>query len=386
MKFLATVFFVLALLHCFSINALKKEFRRLKKDHPRADRWWALLSPATEIETAVALWALGLLVVQTTLTGWATTHAFLLSLNFREIFILFVILCFSSSPALFLPLQWLTRRISKRFAKKEVFAFYFLTLGVWPLLGSVISEPAAMVLVALLIERHELLIGVSHRLRYLTLAILFVNISVGGTLSSFAAPPVLLAAPLWGWDSRFMFTHFGWKACSAVWLNTAGVLWLCRKELRKQVLPPLAQLLAQQERHSLRFSLLQVRLSFNVALFLAALLILGKPQSWWLQLIFDAATPDWQLFLGSTLLTSIIDNAALTTLATQVPELQPAAQYAVMAGAVTGGGLTLLANAPNLMGFEILARHFQPQGLGVVELLKASLLPTLLTMACFWLL
>jgi hypothetical protein len=44
-------------------------------------------------------------------------------------------------------------------------------------------------------------------------------VSIGGTLTSYAAPPVLMLASAWQWDSGFMLAHFGWKAAVAVLVN-----------------------------------------------------------------------------------------------------------------------------------------------------------------------
>ncbi len=73
--------------------------------------------------------------------------------------------------------------------------------------------------------------GISTRLKYVTLGVLFVNISIGGTMTSFAAPPVLMVAGKWGWDTTFMFTTFGWKAAIGVLVNALAVTFLFRHEL-----------------------------------------------------------------------------------------------------------------------------------------------------------
>ena len=47
-----------------------------------------------------------------------------------------------------------------------------------------------------------------------------MNISIGGTLTHFAAPPVLMVARPWEWDTVFMFGHFGWRAALAIVVST----------------------------------------------------------------------------------------------------------------------------------------------------------------------
>jgi hypothetical protein len=101
-----------------------------------------------------------------------------------------------------------------------------------------------------------------------------------------------------------------------------------------------------------------------------------------------ATTPPWPrlpLFLGATLLTAFNDNAAITYLATLVPDFTDALKYAVVAGAVTGGGLTVIANAPNPAGQTILQRFF-PDGVSPVGLLLGALPPTVVMSGCFLLL
>ena len=76
------------------------------------------------------------------------------------------------------------------------------------------------------------------RLKYATLGLLFVNVSIGGTLTHFAAPPVLMVARPWGWDTAFMLAHFGWRAALAIAISTAGGYLLFRREFAALGLRP----------------------------------------------------------------------------------------------------------------------------------------------------
>jgi Na+/H+ antiporter NhaD/arsenite permease-like protein len=119
-----------------------------------------------------------------------------------------------------------------------------------------------------------------------------------------------------------------------------------------------------------------------VGFFLAGLVVHGGLQGWWISPVLQSLNEP-SLFLGSALLTAFNDNAAITYLATLVPNFSEALKYAVVAGAVTGGGLTVIANAPNPAGQAILNRYF-PDGVLPGGLLLGALLPTLVVGACFW--
>src|SRR5262249_4570834 len=121
-----------------------------------------------------------------------------------------------------------------------------------------------------------------------------------------------------------------------------------------------------------------------VGFFLAGLVIHGGVQGWWIAPVL-ASLSELPLFFGAVLLTAFNDNALITYLATLVPNLSEAMRYAVVAGAVTGGGLTVIANAPNPAGQAILGRCFEA-GISPIGLLAGALIPTAIVGACFLLL
>ena len=88
------------------------------------------------------------------------------------------------------------------------------------------------------------------------------------------------------------------------------------------------------------------------------------------------------LFVGATLLTSFNDNALITYLGTLVPDLSDTLRYAVVAGAVTGGGLTVIANAPNPAGQALLAGCFGGT-VSPLKLLAGAVIPTLIAAILF---
>ena len=90
-----------------------------------------------------------------------------------------------------------------------------------------------------------------------------------------------------------------------------------------------------------------------VGFFLAGLVVLGGMQQWWLRPIVEGLEP-LVLFFGALGLTAITDNAALTYLGSLIDGISDASKYMLVAGAVAGGGLTVIANAPNPAGVALL--------------------------------
>ncbi|HEY9509953.1 MAG TPA: putative Na+/H+ antiporter, partial [Verrucomicrobiae bacterium] len=129
--------------------------------------------------------------------------------------------------------EMLISMVSRLIPARGSVAFYIAALVLGPLLGSFITEPAAMTLLALLLKRRYFDRGISRKLAYATLGLLFVNVSIGGTLTHFAAPPVLMVASKWNWGFAFMFEHFGWRAVCACAVSTGIVAATFWKELSR---------------------------------------------------------------------------------------------------------------------------------------------------------
>jgi hypothetical protein len=130
-------------------------------------------------------------------------------------------------------------------------------------------------------------------------------------------------------------------------------------------------------------SRLLLREALLVAFFLAGLVVLGGLQGWWLQDLLSGLSPT-ALYLISMSLTAITDNAAITYLGSLVEGTDAAFRYALVTGAVTGGGLTVIANAPNPAGYALLKGCFPGKSISAVGLLLAALLPTLMAVIAFW--
>ncbi len=405
--------FAVALLHTFST----KYFERLSHTRPAHAGLWHLLG---EVEVVFGFWAFVLMVVMFAVEGKATATHYLDTRNFTEPLFVFAIMVSAASKPILQAAGWVTRALARALPLAPGWSFTLVVLTVVPLMGSFITEPAAMTLAALLLRDGLYNQPISSRLKYAVLGVLFVNVSIGGTLTPYAAPPVLMVASAWGWDLAFMFLHFGDKAALAVLINATGLVLLFRQELK--ALPPLAPPAEAQPpllvtgihlaflagivvfaHHPAVFlSLFMLFLGFTaayeryqsplilregllVAFFLAGLVVLGGQQQWWLEpllLKMDANA----VFFGATALTAITDNAALTYLGSLVQGLSDEFKYALVAGAVTGGGLTIIANAPNPAGASILKGQFEDQSIHAGGLFLAALGPTVVALLCFKLL
>jgi Na+/H+ antiporter NhaD/arsenite permease-like protein len=119
-----------------------------------------------------------------------------------------------------------------------------------------------------------------------------------------------------------------------------------------------------------------------VAFFLAGLVVLGGMQQWWLQPILENMSTT-VVYYGATALTAITDNAALTYLGSLVEGTSEEFKYALVAGALTGGGLTVIANAPNPAGMSILREHFPDGSVSPLWLFLAALPPTIVAIIAF---
>jgi hypothetical protein len=406
----ATVLFAVALVHTFSTGI----FKRLEKAVPRHAGVWHLLA---EVEVVFGFWAMVFVLALALIEGTEAATHYVDTRNYTEPMFVFVIMVIAGTRPILQTAMSAIRVLARAVPLPGSMGTYLVVLTVVPLLGSFITEPAAMTLAALVLAHSLFSRGISIRLKYATLGVLFVNVSIGGVLTNFAAPPVLMVASTWGWDLPFMFGTFGWKAALAVFVNGLGATLLFRHELgrlqpavgplTKRVPVPLVAahvlflvgvvmfahhpavfmgifllflgIAKAYERHQ---DQLILREGLLVGFFLAGLVTLGGMQEWWLQSLLTRMTAD-QVYFGAMALTAFTDNAALTYLGSLVEGLTDAFKYALVAGAVTGGGLTIIANAPNPAGASILKQHFDRETISPLGLVAGALIPTVVAAAAF---
>jgi hypothetical protein len=435
---IATVIFVLAILHTFAAARFASLAHRVQHRHDearRADGRPPLPSPRAEalhflgeIEVVFGLWAVVLLVALTSYAGWETAQHYLSeTVNYTEpLFVVVIMSLAATRPVVGFAEAALRRVASAGGATPAAWWGAILTIG--PVLGSFITEPAAMTICALLLARQFYDLQPSTNLKYATLGLLFVNVSIGGTLTHFAAPPVLMVARPWGWDISFMAANFGWRAVIAIGLSTAIYSILFRREFRSLAarspvvdvdlpddatagtllpVPPwvvavhlafMAWTVVNAHYPPLFVggflffvgfvrvtapyqSRVELKTPLLVGFFLAGLVIHGGLQAWWIAPVLRRLAEE-PLFVGATALTALNDNALITYLATLVPNLADPLKLAVVQGAVVGGGLTVIANAPNPAGQALLGRFFGG-AISPVGLLAGALLPTVVAALVF---
>lgn len=405
LEILSTVLFGLAILHTFSV----KRFQHLAKKYKEGSVGENLFHLLGEIEVVFGIWA-GIFILYFLLSqGTQAGIEYLNSRNFTEPLFVFVIMAVCSTRPILDVAEKLVIGVSNLLPLPKGLSFYLVALILTPLLGSFITEPAAMTITALLLLDQVYKKGISDKLKYATLGLLFVNISIGGTLTPYAAPPVLMVAATWGWDLSFMLTHFGFKSTFSIFISSITIAMMFRREisqikiqtLRGHKIPLWVSILhllfligiVLSAHHPVLFmglflfflglftvtneyqAELKLKESLLVGFFLAGLVVIGGPQRWWLEPLLSSLN-DLTLYFGAMALTAVTDNAALTYLGSLVPGLSDAAKYALVSGSVIGGGLTVIANAPNPAGYGILNSSFGNEGISPLRLFVSALFPT----------
>lgn len=408
-ELIAAILFLTAIIHTFST----KYFEHLAHTNPK---YSGLLHLLGEVEVVFGFWAMILVIFMIGFEGKDNAVDYIDSRNFTEPMFVFVIMVIAATRPILQCSQQLILMIAKVMPIKKEIAIYSLLLGLVPLLGSFITEPAAMTLAALLLGNNYFGKNVSNKFKYATLGVLFVNISIGGTLTPYAAPPVLMVSNTWNWDLWFMISNFGWRSTIAVIINTIAIVFIFRKsfdqitfKVTNEAKVPLMIIfihifflinvvffahhpaifmalflffLGYTSAYKQHQNPLILNEALLVAFFLAGLVVLGAMQQWWIKPILismDSTT----VYYGATVLTAFTDNAALTYLGSLVDGLTDEFKIALVAGAVTGGGLTVIANAPNPAGISILREYFSEKSVNPLGLLIAAIPPTLIAIIAF---
>lgn len=452
----ATIIFICAILHTFVATKFIKLAHKYEHEHEHAlgkkrdaeqlgEKSEEAKDPVSfkatlchflgEVEAIFGIWLVPLIVAIIFMKDWSHVLYYIDHRNYSEPVFVIIIMCIASTKPVIKLAEFLSSKVAA-LGKGKPSAWWFAILTIVPLLGSFITEPAAMTIAATLLALKFYTLKPSNKFKYATLGALFVNVSVGGTLTHFAAPPVVMVASKWEIDTLYMLEHFGWKSAAAILVTNLMYFLIFKKEFKaidKQAEaakvhndrrdlheesvpgwitavhiafmgwtvfnlhhPPLVlggflfflAFVVATEHFQYQVGL---RGPLLVGFFLAALVTHGGFQSWWLAPILSGLG-ELPLYFGATILTAFNDNAAITYLASLVPAFDPhvavdhvkahALQYAVLTGAVTGGGLTVIANAPNPAGQSILNKYYE-DGISPLGLMLGALPPTIIVIIMF---
>ena len=431
---ISLIIFILAIIHTLSVYKVhewakkleEKELPQRKGTTQERSFWCHILYFLAEIEIVFALWAIPLFIAMGCYYNWTISFEYINTRDYTEPLFVVVILAMASTRPIVHTAEKLIGWIAKGLGG-SLSAWWFVLLTIGPLLGSFITEAAAMALCALLLSEKFYQYYPSKKLSYATLGLLFVNISVGGILTDFASPAVLILSHCWNWSIQDIFFNFGWKAALGIFISNSLYWLFFRKELIHMHVKQKAAQVYQEftskpkedpiplwvtcihmlfmfwivvvsqypaifiatflffigfhqatraHQHSI-----QIARPLLVGLFLAGLIIHGGLQGWWVVSILEDLNP-LSVMGVAIAMTGFNDNAAIYYLTTLIPNWGEAFKYAVFTGVIAGGGLTVIANAPNPAGYAILRKHFD--GIKPLNLLLAALIPTLILYAIFY--
>lgn len=431
----ALFLFVCAVLHTLSVHKIHEWARKMetkqtpgREGHRRSRSIGVqILYFLSEIEIVFAVWSIPVFIAITFFYNMAVAVEYMNTRDYTEALFIVIILTVTSTKPIIQMAEHFIAYLAEKMGN-SLSSWWLVLLTVGPILGSFVTEVGAMALCALLLSRQFYHYHPSPKLAYATLALLFVNISVGGLLTNFASPAVLILAHCWHWTTLDMFVDFGWKSTIGILLSNLLYFFYFRKEFAElnekhrasgkcfiqlkehpsDFIPNwitcahvffIVWIVAASHYPAIFFAGFILFLGFYhstrghqyalnltrplmVGIFLAGLVIHGGLQGWWVIKALKGLSPLGVMGTAMTL-TAFNDNAAISYLAILVPNWGDIYQYAVFTGVVAGGGLTVIANAPNPAGYVILKPYF-PQGISPLKLFLAALIPTLILYLLFY--
>lgn len=420
-RLVAFLIFMGAVFHSFFAGKLASKAKTLRAKG-ESDAKATIMHWLGEVEAIFGIWLIPLVVCFVMFKGWNATVEYFSSRQYTEpIFVFGIMTIASTRPILYLA-EACIQKVVHIFGQEKPSTWWLCILILGPLLGSLITEPAAMTISAMLLAEKVYKYKPSAFFSYGTLGLLFVNISVGGVLTNFASPPILMIASKWNWSNSYVFSHLGIYATLGILIASLFYFLIFSKQLHhlnilaknafkedntREKIPTviiglhvffLAWVVFNAHHTALLMwgflaflaaanifkkyqSPLNIKESLLVGCFLAGLVTHGGLQEWWIEIVLSRLN-DTLLFLGSAFLTAFNDNASITYLASLVPEFlnDSQLQLSVVGGAVVGGGLTVIANAPNPAGQSLLSKFFKDGIVKPLPLFLGALLPTIFLM------
>lgn len=372
-----------------------------------------------EIEVIFALWVIPLIIVVVSFFGWDQMNQYLSSRVYVEPFFIVVVMSLASTRPILELAKKGVHSVGKFFGDSPK-SWWLAIMTIGPILGSFITEVAAMTIAVLLLRDKIFACKPSRKLAYGTMGLMFVNFSVGSVLTNFAAPPELVLSRCWGWALGDFFNQFGWRALLGILVVNLLYFFFLQKEFRtlKKV-----KVIKKKEGAPVPFWITLIHLFFlawtiamahyvpiflgsyllflgfhqatlvhqypinlkrplMVGLFLAGLVIHGGFQGWWIDPLLGELGYG-AMMISSTILTAFNENTTVATLACLLDDLAPKIQYALVSGLIAGGGLTIMAHSPNPIGQALLRPYFK-RGISPFYVFVAALVPTLIFLAIFY--
>lgn len=414
--------FILAILHTFAAHRFARQARH--RGHraragtgivPESDRnsfWMNLLYFCGEVEVVFGVWCLVIFVAAGFRYGWDAVAAYIGSYDYSEAVYVAVALAMASTY----PIMRFADKVLSGLAQLgggTPLAWWALMLTIGPLLGSLIKESVAMTMVALLLGRHFFACRPSKPLAYATLGLLFTNISVSGLFTNFASSAIVILGAAWKWDTAYMWHTFGWKGIAGIAASNLVYFGLFHKELRQLKIPKIEEdrkkevpfwvtalhlaflalitlsssyaaivlggfvlYLGVYQATSAYQKFMDLREPLLIGFFLSSLILISGLQIWWIEPVVEGL-PEHGLYVASLLLSAFTHNASNTLLYSHLPHLTDQVKYLLVSAALVGGGMTVMANGPNLMACSLLNKYFD-QDISFVWLLLSALAPVMI--------
>ncbi|MDH5680387.1 MAG: putative Na+/H+ antiporter [Spirochaetota bacterium] len=240
----ATIIFLCAILHTFFTSGFMSLAHKWEHRHEERKKIGEVPKGSVhfgaeifhflgEVEAVFGIWAVALGIAIGVYFDWSMVIGYLGgTVNYTEPMFVVIIMTLAATR----PILKLSEAMMEKVANLmggTLTAWWFSILTIGPVLGSFITEPAAMTISALLLGKKLYELEPKESFKYATIGLLFVNVSVGGTLSHFAAPPVLMVAAKFDWGFGFMITNFGWKAIAGIVMSNLLYFMFFRSELNR---------------------------------------------------------------------------------------------------------------------------------------------------------
>ena len=365
-----------------------------------------------EVEVVYGFWCFLLFSVAASWHGVQPVLKYIASYDYNEAFFVAVALATASTY----PIMRFADKSLSRLADLgggTPLAWWVLLLTFGPLLGALLKETVAMTILAVLLTKHFFSCRPSKSLAYATLALLFTNISVAGILTTFASSSIVMVANSWKWNTVYLLQTFGWKVVAGIVVSNGLYFWLFHKELRSLkllkkelkgqpevpfwvtavhllflawialnsanpiiLIPSFILFIGFYQATAPYQVFMNLREPLFVGFFLASLIVLSDMQFWWIEPVVERLD-ETGLYFASLLISAFTHNSSAALLYSHLPNLNEHVKVLLMSASMAAGGLTIMANGPNIVAYSLLEESFDHE-MSFTKLFIAAFLPTLI--------